>query len=79
MKVKILFFGLIEEALAVSNEEMFIREQTSLAEFTTSLVKKYPILSELNYQIAIDKELAPTKIVLKEGTEIALLPPFAGG
>lgn len=79
MKVKILYFGLIEEALAVSNEEMTIGEQTSLVEFTTSLVRKYPILSQLNYQIAIDKKLAPTKIVLKEGSEIALLPPFAGG
>lgn len=79
MKVEVLYFGLIEEALGVTKESIPITTKTGLIDFKQILLKKYPLLNELAFQIAVNKKLTSNNPILEEGAEIALLPPFAGG
>ena len=43
------------------------------------LHKHYPALLQLNYKIAVNKQIAQTNMPIIEGATIALLPPFSGG
>jgi molybdopterin synthase sulfur carrier subunit len=39
----------------------------------------YPSLADAKYLIAVDKQTVTGNTILKEGSMIALLPPFSGG
>lgn len=79
MKLDILYFGLIAEALKINAEELIIDHEISIDDFKNSLIKKHPTLNKLNYQIAINKQIAKKETIINQDSEIALLPPFAGG
>ena len=40
---------------------------------------EYPFLKNMNYLIAVNQEVIKDNIALRDGDEIALMPPFAGG
>jgi molybdopterin converting factor small subunit len=42
-------------------------------------IRRYPQLAGLTWQVAVDLELTDGPIQLQAGSEIVLLPPFAGG
>jgi sulfur-carrier protein len=44
-----------------------------------TLIEKYPAITKLNYQFAVNQHLVEDSFQLNNGDEIALLPPFAGG
>lgn len=79
MKIKIKYFGLIAEALNKQEEVLELPQSISLEELKTRLVLQYPILKEKEYQIAVNQELINNNLSFDIDTEIALLPPFAGG
>ena len=39
----------------------------------------YPQLAQLPYLLAVDQEIAEEGTTLREGVEVAVMPPFAGG
>ena len=43
------------------------------------LSKQYPALAQAKYIIAVDKRTITSNTVLKDGSMVALLPPFSGG
>lgn len=77
MKIIVKFFGLVAEAAGSSSAEL-----TDVAD-SNSLIKKlnndYPKLNNCQYSFAVNKIIATENINLKDGDEVALLPPFAGG
>jgi len=79
MKLDILYFGLVAEALKINAEELILDNEISINDFKNSLIKKHPILNKLNYQIAVNQKIAQKETILNRDSEIALLPPFAGG
>ena len=48
-------------------------------ELLNALKEEYPQLQNLQFSIAVDKQLIQEKHHLKGNEEIALLPPFSGG
>ncbi len=79
MKFTVHYFGLIAEKVTKKSEEVELQlssEKLDLHEFFEEL---YPTLRNLNYQIAVNQELNSVVDASMEITEIALLPPFAGG
>ena len=77
MKLTIKYFGLLTE-VTHCNEEQIDFLGTQVSELLDSIYSKYPELKETDFQIAQNNNITndETKI---SSTEIALLPPFAGG
>lgn len=48
-------------------------------ELLKALNREYPVLEDLKFSLAVDKQLVQQKTLLKGNEEIALLPPFSGG
>jgi sulfur-carrier protein len=77
MEINILFFGELATIVGVEKMELQnIADTISLNEF---ILEKYPSLKNKTYRIAVNRELISGKYDLKNGDEVALLPPFAGG
>lgn len=59
-------------------EETLLFRETTVAELLQILYIKYPSLESKNFQIAQNQKMVTKSTIISE-TEIALLPPFAGG
>ncbi|MCB9235258.1 MAG: MoaD/ThiS family protein [Bacteroidia bacterium] len=77
MKIRILLFGQVQEA--AGRAEMELENIASLAELRTILSQKIPLLTQINYLTALNQEVVKGDAGLKDGDEIAIMPPFAGG
>lgn len=43
------------------------------------LCAQYPGLTQINYQMAVNKEIIHGNKLLTDGMTVALMPPFSGG
>ena len=77
MKIKVLFFGVLTEV--VKENTMVVPGEKSLAELERQLIADYPKIQQYSYQVFVNRERSSGKKVLKDGDEVAFLPPFAGG
>ena len=77
MKITIKYFGLIPQ-VTQCEEAIIAFSKNLISEVIEFLNSKYPELKTKNFRVAQNQELVSfeTKIT---GSEIALLPPFAGG
>jgi molybdopterin converting factor small subunit len=76
MAVKIQLFGQLKQITGVS-------ELITGAADTEGLVRemnnRFPGIENLKYLIAIDRTVIQNNSLIKDGQEIALLPPYSGG
>lgn len=79
MKVNVLYFAQIAQIAGCSKEVIEIEDGSSSVQLNQFLVKKYPAFEQQPYQVAINQQLSKEGVVLQDGDEVALLPPFAGG
>jgi sulfur-carrier protein len=77
MKVNVLFFGILTDIVKTSS--MQIEDVENVRQLKSWLWKNYPQTKDMDFQIALNKNIVDGKHELKDGDEIALLPPFAGG
>ena len=77
MQVKILIFGQLAEI--VSDHTLTIADIADTNSLVKELNKRYPALVQARYIIAVDKQTVTTNTNLKDGSTVALLPPFSGG
>ncbi|MBW8199443.1 MoaD/ThiS family protein [Flagellimonas abyssi] len=78
MKVTVKYFGLVAEAAEKSEEVMELKGQLTASELKTQCLNGLSIVDKDSVQIAVNQNL-DDKTTLKDGDEVALLPPFAGG
>ena len=76
MKLNIKYFGLLAEVTQCSEEQLEFSGNVS--ELREALFQKHNTLKQKDFQIAQNQVLASNEAEIIE-TEIALLPPFAGG
>ena len=79
MTIRIHFFGMIAEALNCTLHVIEGYEKRTLGELEQDVLKAFPELSKFSYQLALNKKIAPTTALLNSESEVAVLPPFAGG
>jgi len=77
MKVKILFFGILREA--VGKQEMVINDINDSETLQNHLISLIPGLTNYRFRLAINQEFIDSNCTLKEGDIVAVMPPFAGG
>jgi molybdopterin converting factor small subunit len=70
-------FGIISDILGQESIEMDFEISSKL--LRDRLIETYPKLQSMTFSIAVNKVIHSESIVLNEGDEIALLPPFSGG
>jgi molybdopterin synthase sulfur carrier subunit len=76
--IQLKYFGIIAELTACSGENL---EQTMLtvSGLKTLLQNKYPSMADLQFAVAVNHCIAEDGMRIPENSEVALLPPYAGG
>jgi sulfur-carrier protein len=77
MKIKVYFFGILTDITGTSEQEL--PDIENLSALKSWLWRTYPKSKEMDFQVALNKKIVDGKPEFKNGDEIALLPPFAGG
>jgi len=77
MKVKILFFGILQEASG--KQEMILNGINDSDTLQNQLKSLIPGLKDFTFRLAINEEFIDSNCTLKEGDIVAVIPPFAGG
>ena len=68
---------MLSEKVGVAKEKHLSESDGGVTSLKQELEIKYPALKKVNYSMAVNKNLSEKKV--KNGDEVALLPPFAGG
>jgi molybdopterin converting factor subunit 1 len=81
MRVRVLYFGVLKDVAGQSRAEMELEEGTSVADLLTQHrgLAMAPGSVWDSIAVAVNQEYARVSDVLKDGDEVALLPPVSGG
>lgn len=80
MKLQLLLFGITRDIIGQSKIELDYTGPSNIESFKDMLKDKYPEMSELShFKIAVNQEFARDNQSIREGDEIALIPPVSGG
>jgi len=79
MIIRLKYFGMIAEALNRKEEELILEKTLPLSELVKIQSEKYPKLLKFDYRIAVNQKLEDLNFEIKTDSEVAFLPPFAGG
>ncbi len=81
MKVKVLFFGMAQDWTGVKQEEVQIVEGESLDDLWSRCESRFPRLKEFAGSLlaAVNQEIAERSRPLRDGDEVAFMPPVSGG
>ena len=79
MRIKIKYFGLFQEIVGKSEEELQLENSQGTEELAQLLKDKYNIKEELSFRLAVNHALIKGNSKLEESDEVAVLPAFAGG
>jgi MoaE-MoaD fusion protein len=79
MQVRVLFFGVLKDLLSSNGDAVTLPEGATVAQLLERLRGEaaHPVWSAL--AVAVNREYATASAVLREGDEVALLPPVSGG
>ena len=81
MKVRLLFFAVLRDIAGTGEHELALAEGTTARDVWQSLRGTYAKLADYTQppMIAINEEYAAPDDVLRDGDELAFIPPVAGG
>jgi molybdopterin converting factor subunit 1 len=81
MRVSVLYFGVLKDLIGHARSEMDLAEGASVAELLEVHRRraKGPAPVWDSIAVAVNQEYARAADVLKDGDEVALLPPVSGG
>lgn len=76
MAVKVMFFGELRDKVGATTLEREIGNTDALH---AELSRDFPELSGMTLLTAVNQEIVRNNTELKDGDEVAIMPPFAGG
>jgi molybdopterin converting factor subunit 1 len=81
IRISILYFATVKDATGIRMESIDLSNDTSIREMLSKISIIYPKLKHIlnNIQISVNYRIVDLNTVLKEGDEVALLPPISGG
>ena len=77
MEVKVLFFGILVEVTG-TNCKNYI-EVKSISDLKLRISDDFPEVVHYSYIVSLNNEITNSNHDLRDGDEVALMPPFAGG
>lgn len=75
--MKLLYFGILSELAGKQTEEITL--EGTVKDLRLFLNSTYPSFSSQNFQVAMNQKIVTDQAILEPESEVALLPPFAGG
>ena len=81
VRVKVLFFGMLKDIVGRSEDHIDLADGSHLDSVFTRYARQFPRLSDLESSIvlACNQEFCDRSAAIREGDEIAFLPPVSGG
>ncbi len=81
IRVRVLFFSVLRDLAGTGELELELPEQTTLAALLEELCARWPRLRDWDASLllAIDHDYTPRDTRLRDGCEVALMPPVQGG
>lgn len=81
MQIRVCYFAVLRELVGLREEDIEVTEGADIAELLRILAQRYPSLGSIVGRVAVARnhQYAEPNVVLREGDEIALLPPVSGG
>ena len=81
MKVRLLFFAVLRDIAGTDQRELALSEGTTAQDVWQSLRSQYAKLTDYTQppMIAVNESYAAPETVLRDGDELAFIPPVAGG
>jgi molybdopterin converting factor small subunit len=77
MDITVLFFGVLAEVTYTSVKEY--SNVNSIADLKLRITDDFPELVHYNFRVSVNNEIVNQDPLLKEGDQVAYLPPFTGG
>ena len=77
MKVKVLFFGVLSEVTGTGIK--FYENVKSIEHLKQRVEDEFPEIIHYKFKVSLNNDFINDDSELKNGDEIAFLPPFAGG
>jgi molybdopterin converting factor subunit 1 len=81
MRIQLLYFAILREKLRRETETLELPAATTIADAVSAIAALHPQIASLlpQVQTAVNRTMAAASHALKDGDELALLPPVAGG
>lgn len=83
MIIKIRFFAMLKTKVGKEEANLTVPENISFDKLKDILKKEFPSIAEFidrkSLMISVNQEFADKNTIIKDGDEVALLPPFSGG
>ena len=81
LKITVLLFAQARDRAGHSRIELALPAGSSVATALETVRREHPALEPLwpHLAVALDGALAPGDVPLRDGAEVALLPPVSGG
>lgn len=77
MKIEVLLFGVLAEI--AKSDRMVVESANDIDSLKNYVFERSPELKRLSFQVSVNQTIIKDNLKLKDGDEVALLPPFAGG
>ena len=81
MQVRILFFGILREKVGKGSDSLSLSDLPTVSDVLAHYAQTHPVLQQWfgSIAVSVNQEYANPQTRLKEGDEVALLPPVSGG
>jgi len=81
MQIQVRLFATYREIVGEGQLAWTFRDGTTVGQLVQAVLAKYPRLlgHEKSMVLAVNHEVVRLDVVLREGDEVALLPPVSGG
>jgi molybdopterin synthase catalytic subunit len=81
MRVQVLYFAAFRDAVGRDKETRDVPEGSTVADFWGELVRQVPYFARFPAMppAAVNQEYMEADTALRDGDEVAFLPPVAGG
>lgn len=77
--INILYFGMLAEITGLASEIWQVKDGLSVGDLKRQIEEKYPLISGKKYKVAVNQQIGNDMAIISGQSEVALLPPFAGG
>jgi len=81
MKVRVIYFGMLKDAVGRQIDEVTLPEGSTLGDLVEDRIQHTDVIDNFRKVLAfsVNQDYAQLSTVLKDGDEIAMLPPVSGG
>jgi MoaE-MoaD fusion protein len=81
MRIHVLYFAVFRERLGRDEEDIDVADGATVAQAIDELAARHADIGKLRgrFRVAVNQEFADDDHALRDGDEVALIPPVAGG